>query len=117
VEIAERFFHGAESAELQGLSGDAVIETFFRCWTRKEAFAKATGQGLARHLGSYQVSCRADEPARLLSISDPHDDPEAWSLYSFAPAPGYLSAVAIRHTAIAVRMIETTPGDVFSLKV
>ncbi len=114
VEIAERFFHSAEAAELRGLSGDAVLETFFRCWTRKEAFVKATGQGLARSLGSYRVSCRAEEPAGLLSISDPDDDPQAWSLYSFAPAPGYCSAVAIRHPAISVRLIEATPHDVFS---
>jgi len=112
-EIAERFFHTAEAAELQGLGGDALLETFFRCWTRKEAFVKATGEGLARNMASYRVSCRAGEPARLLRISDPDDDPAAWSLYSFAPAPGYCSAVAIRHPRISVRIIEATPGTVF----
>ena len=45
--IAERFFHPAESAYLAAFDSDAYDAEFTEIWTKKEAFAKLTGEGIA----------------------------------------------------------------------
>lgn len=49
--IARRYFRPAEVAFLDGLSGEAFVAEFFRCWTRVEARLKASGRGLAAAVG------------------------------------------------------------------
>ena len=44
--IAHRFFAPGESADLGEMPVGARAEAFFRCWTRKEAYLKAIGDGL-----------------------------------------------------------------------
>src|SRR5262249_6099605 len=45
-QIARSFFSPVEWAEYRVIPPDRQTEAFFRCWTRKEAFIKATGLGL-----------------------------------------------------------------------
>jgi 4'-phosphopantetheinyl transferase len=94
--IAARFFSDAEQHQFRMLAAEDRMRGFFRCWTRKEAFIKATGEGLSRSLGSFDVTLTPDEPPRLTRI-DAHDGTsDAWMLQSFEPAPGYEAAVAVR---------------------
>ncbi len=51
--IAARFFTPEEQCELTGASGS--IRTFYQIWTRKEAFIKATGEGMKRPLSSFST--------------------------------------------------------------
>src|SRR5947209_5514703 len=46
-QIAERFFSCGERAQLQSVADAEQHEAFFRCWSRKEAYVKATGDGLS----------------------------------------------------------------------
>jgi 4'-phosphopantetheinyl transferase len=110
--IAQRFFSANEAAELEALPPDQLYEGFFACWTRKEAFLKATGEGLSRLLESFEVSFGPGRPARFLRIDNPHDDAAAWSLLSFTPAPGYAGAVAIRAEVEAVHLRSFDPRGV-----
>ena len=65
-EIARRFFSLGELEELLALPPEARAEGFFLAWTRKEAYVKASGQGLQIQLDSFDVSLTPGQPARFL---------------------------------------------------
>jgi 4'-phosphopantetheinyl transferase len=92
--IAERFFSTGESAALRNLPTTDKQEAFFLCWTRKEAYLKAVGQGLTG-LDEVEVSLTPGEPAKILSISGDVQQARRWSLQHLTPAPGCVGAVAV----------------------
>jgi 4'-phosphopantetheinyl transferase len=94
-EIAERFFSRSEISSLRTLSPTDRPQAFFRCWTRKEAYIKARGEGLSLPLSRFDVSLLPDAPPALLSTPD--DPPEAsrWALRDLPAGPGYAAAIAV----------------------
>jgi 4'-phosphopantetheinyl transferase len=86
-DIAERYFSPRELAELRALPQDLRAAGFFNCWTRKEAYVKARGEGLQIPLKDFDVSLTPGKPAKLESA-----DSSRWSLRSFEPAPSYIAA-------------------------
>jgi|SRR5580658_347089 4'-phosphopantetheinyl transferase len=87
-EIAERYFSSAELAELRALPHEARAEGFFLCWTRKEAYVKARGEGLQIPLTSFDVSLTPGKEAKLRS-----EDALRWELHSFEPGERYVGAL------------------------
>jgi 4'-phosphopantetheinyl transferase len=79
-QLAARYFTAAEQRVLQALPPDEHVHGFFRCWTRKEAYLKARGLGLAMELDRFEVSCAPGEPASLLWVEDAPAEPDRWRL-------------------------------------
>ena len=92
--LAARCFAASERAQFAALPAPARSVGFFQGWTRKEAFIKATGEGLSRSLHDFEVWLRPGEPARFLRVPGPPGAERSWSLHAFEPAPGYTAAVA-----------------------
>jgi len=67
-EIAGISFSENELAKMKSLPEGQRVEGFYNCWTRKEAFVKAVGEGFSFPLKQFDVSLTPGEPARLLSI-------------------------------------------------
>jgi len=88
VEIAERYFSPQEVMELRALPPSLRAEGFFLCWTRKEAYVKARGEGLHIPLDSFHVSLTPGQPERLEST-----DSIRWTLCSLHPDPQYAAAL------------------------
>lgn len=93
--IAEQFFSPQEVAALRALPRQAQVIAFFNCWTRKEAYIKAKGQGLSLALDQFDVSLVPGEPARLIETRPDPQEAERWTLREFAPCPGYVAALAV----------------------
>jgi len=93
--IAARFFSQSENSALNTLPESQRQEAFFNCWTRKEAYIKAIGNGLMHPLNSFDVSLAPGEPARLLNVEGNPREASRWSLKSLNPAPGYIAALAV----------------------
>ena len=93
-EIAERFFSAAERAAFRALPPEAKEVAFFDCWTRKEAYIKAIGEGLSFPLHAFDVSLAPGEPARLLGAVD-REQAARWTLRELDPAPGYRAALVV----------------------
>ena len=94
-QLAERFFHPNEVAALRALPGHQRVDGFFHAWTRKEAFLKATGKGISYGIDRVEVTLTPGDPARVLALDGDRGAAAAWSLETFAPAPGYLGSVAM----------------------
>ena len=92
--IAARFFSRREHAAYRALEPCDQPLGFFQCWTRKEAFIKALGEGLSHPLGSFDVSLAPGAPAELLRVEPGPGVDRGWGLASFSPAPGFVAAVA-----------------------
>jgi 4'-phosphopantetheinyl transferase len=101
--IARRFFCAEESGELMALPEHQREAAFFRCWTRKEAYIKAIGDGLSAPLDGFAVTLRPDEPARLKHIANNTAAGEAWTLQNAEASPGYAAAVAYRGSPRVLR--------------
>jgi 4'-phosphopantetheinyl transferase len=94
-EIAARFFSARENAALCRLPEYQRLEAFYNCWTRKEAYLKATGDGLARPLDQFDVSLTPGEPAKLLCVQGDEQEAARWCLQALTPASGYVAALAV----------------------
>ncbi len=95
AEIAERFFSRREVAMLRTLPPEGQRQAFFRCWTRKEAYTKARGEGLSLPLDQFDVSLAPGEPAAVLGTQRDPSEAFRWSLQELTPAPGYVAALAV----------------------
>lgn len=93
--IAERFFSAREAAALRALPAAARTEAFFNCWTRKEAFIKAVGDGLSYPLDAFEVTLAPGEPPAVLSVRGDAVEAARWRMNTPAPGPGYAAAVAL----------------------
>jgi 4'-phosphopantetheinyl transferase len=97
-DIARHFFSLPEQAMLRELPAEEKQQGFYNCWTRKEAYIKAIGEGLSQPLDQFVVSLAPQEPARLLSVQDKPDETSRWSFQALQPPTGYAAALAVEGT-------------------
>ena len=108
-EIAQRFFSPAEADLVCGTPDPARVGAFYRCWTRKEAFIKALGDGLFRPLDSFAVSIDADREPRIEWALGETDPANSWSLHHIAPRDGFVGALAVPRRVLSVLQLELRP--------
>ena len=89
--IVESYFTPGERDTLRTMENADRRDAFYRCWTRKESYAKAIGGELAVALGGFDtmLSQPADLPAGSAARAS------GWNLHELLPADGYVGAVAI----------------------
>jgi 4'-phosphopantetheinyl transferase len=100
--LAEHFFSAAEVAALMSTPDTARRRAFFSCWTRKEAYIKALGRGLAVPLDSFDVSLAPGLPAELLAVRDLPLEPARWLMTALEPARDYLGALCVERPIDAI---------------
>ena len=92
--VARRSFHPDEFGRVMAEEGAERTAAFFRVWSRKEAFIKAVGLGLAYPLDGFVVSAEASPATTLLVVDDPAEPSDGWLLRSVAWEAGLGAAVA-----------------------
>jgi 4'-phosphopantetheinyl transferase len=95
--LAERFFSVRERAGLRALPEGLRVRGFFACWTRKEAFLKATGTGLSFPLADFSVTTHPDHDPKLEEIEGNFEAGKEWVLKDLGVGDDHHATVAIEH--------------------
>jgi 4'-phosphopantetheinyl transferase len=93
-DIATRFFAPPEVRALRALAPAEQEPAFFRIWSRKEAYIKATGEGVSAGLDTFEVSIGPESAVRLRVPGTPAEDTR-WMMRSLDVAPDYGAAIAV----------------------
>lgn len=93
-DVARRFFSAGEYEDLMTVETAKREQAFFRCWTRKEAYIKAVGDGLSLPLDSFRVTLRPAQPARFLHLPTGPRAVSTWTLRDLNVETGYVAALA-----------------------
>ena len=102
-DVARDYFSAREVAALLALPAALRPRAFFDCWTRKEAYIKAVGDGLACPLDRFEVTLAPGDPARLLTIDGDETAAERWTMWAFETLPGFSAALAIEARGVELR--------------
>lgn len=94
-DIAERFFSSVERQSLRALPASRRHQAFFQCWTRKEAFVKATGDGLSLPLDQFDVTLAPGQPARLIATRPDAGESRRWSMHNLEVHPNCAAALVL----------------------
>jgi 4'-phosphopantetheinyl transferase len=93
--LSERFFSSRERDGLRALPDHLRVAAFFACWTRKEAFLKATGDGLSFPLADFSVTTHPEVGPALEEIGGDTHARQQWFLSDISVGDGYHAAVAV----------------------
>lgn len=93
--IAECFMSPRELLEFRKMPSSLQREAFFRCWTRKEAYVKARGEGLSLPLDQLTVSLTSGNLPALLDVVGAPTETRRWSLKDFTPFADYAAAMVV----------------------
>ena len=105
-DFAAQIFSASESALIASLAGDQKRRAFFKIWTCKEAFFKASGDGLTRPIDQAEIAIDAEENARLVSIAGDRKQALGWRLKTFQPGINYQAALAFQGNQAKIRYRE-----------
>jgi 4'-phosphopantetheinyl transferase len=100
--LAERIFSAREQAELAALPAARQREAFLNGWTRKEAYLKATGQGLVNGLAQVEVTLDPARPPSFLSV----EIAARWSLVDLREHAGLAAALVFAGDVVPVEVFE-----------
>lgn len=93
--MAARYFSPREQEELFSLPESDRLPAFYRCWTRKEAYLKATGSGFSQPANSFDVPLLPQHSPALLSHRIYPEEPNRWTIKDVVVPEGYLAALAL----------------------
>lgn len=102
LNIAERFFCKREVEMLQTLDGERQVEGFFMCWTQKEAYLKARGEGLSHPINAFEVNCIPGARS-YLRVNGDSGKSSGWTLLTLSVGIGYQAALALQGNIVCIR--------------
>ena len=92
--LAKRFFSAGEAAALDRLAPEERVQAFFQCWTFKEAYIKARGEGLAIPLDRFEVTWSGDSADAHLCVAGDAAESDRWVLRRLKIDAGFAAALA-----------------------
>lgn len=102
--LARRFFSLEECLAIDAAPPVDRVAAFYRCWTRKEAYLKARGDGLSVPLDSFTVPIEDLADATLLRSAWGAEEVARWNFCSIPCSPGYTAALAVERGPVEVQI-------------
>ena len=113
--IAARFLSPRDRDAIEQLPLERQREGFLRCWTRKEAYMKARGDGISRPLDDFDVALSAESARATPRLSNVVGDPseaDRWELADVSAPRGFMAAIAVEgHGFEVVQHVDWTADD------
>ena len=109
-DIAKRFFSRREIKMLAAVPAELRKQAFFNCWTRKEAYIKARGEGLSMPLDEFDVSLGPGEPAALLENHKEPAEVSRWFMRSITVPSDYVAALCVEGSGWRLKTFALEPG-------
>lgn len=104
--LATRFFSEGEARLVRSAKGSRKQECFFTIWTVKEAYVKATGEGLAA-LEDVEVLLSSEGVARAIALEQREGRENNWMVRSLFPHNDYVAAIAAKdHSTANIRFFD-----------
>ena len=112
--LAKRFFSEREVVDLSALDPGERTEGFFNCWTRKEAYVKAHGQGLSLGLGSFAVTLKPGVAPEIYWFESQAEQNKSWQLWDLPMPTGYRASLATTTRVNPLRLFSFAPEALLS---
>jgi 4'-phosphopantetheinyl transferase len=93
--VARSFCSPVEYATLCGLPADLRLAAFYRCWTRKEAYVKARGEGFSLDPRNFSVTPLREQGGHVAIEADRLEEGRRWRLEDVRTSAGYSAAFAV----------------------
>ena len=107
--LAERFFSTGEARAIKALALEQRPAAFFRCWTGREAYLKATGEGLSG-LETIELSLLPGSPVRLHRINGDPDAVAGWLFQPLDVAADCMAALVVEGQHWTLRQWQWSNG-------
>lgn len=92
--LVEKCFAETEQRYWQQLPDALKVSSFYQLWTRKEAFVKATGRGIA--LGLNQCVLKPENHNEFLAVPTAYGAASAWRIHDIAVGDTMCGAVVLK---------------------
>lgn len=110
LELAARFFSSEECDWLRSQPASRHLPAFFACWTAKEAYIKACGEGLSMGLAGFAVIPKTGNSRLQLEIYGQPEESRRWLIWQLDLKPGLCAAIAAESGDLAVHIGEWIPS-------
>lgn len=108
--IAKRFFHSDEYESINASAEEEKTELFFRYWTLKESYLKATGTGFFRPINSFKILI---DESNDISVKTADGEDEGYSFFEIPEIKGYALSLCGAERELTVKNKEVALSDGF----
>jgi 4'-phosphopantetheinyl transferase len=102
--LVDKCFADEEIAYWNNLPEDQKVSEFYRFWTRKEAFVKATGRGIG--LGLNRCVINPENQSEFLRVPADYGQASTWHALNIDLGQGVCSALVTDKKIAGVRLVE-----------
>jgi 4'-phosphopantetheinyl transferase len=104
--VAQHTFSRQEYAALEDLPLSERSDAFYRCWTRKESFVKARGDGFFFPLDGFDVTLKDRAERLLIACPVSPEDMWKWKMIDLTAEPGYSAALTVEAAGADITIVE-----------
>ncbi|MDJ0903755.1 MAG: 4'-phosphopantetheinyl transferase superfamily protein [Xenococcus sp. MO_188.B8] len=106
-QLAKRFFTTQELQLINSYPAREQKTIFFQLWTAKEAYLKATGDGLAASLDTIEFTLDNNSELNLVAIKQDQAQASYWLIDNFIPQDNFVATIAVKNNSIISDSIAT----------
>ncbi len=108
--IVRRFFSKSEAQAYFSATEIQKMEVFYNCWTGKEAYLKARGDGISLDLSSFSIESRLHLPPQLTSFWGDDKEISQWKFYRFKPCKGFIATLVYPSIEVELKLYSFPPN-------